>query len=142
MRNSKIILFLFIFSLASCGKSPLLNKVNKNLNEVTGSVLLSEQFTKEQLGFSINWSVAPGLDELSSFDLKLERALKINQTLNVYIWMPEMGHGSSPVVMNQLNSTDYNFSELAFIMPGLWVLHIEILENNQVVDQWQKSITL
>ena len=142
MRNSKIILFLFIFSLASCGKSPLLNKVNKNLNEVTGSVLLSEQFAKEQLGFSLDWSVAPGLDELSSFDLKLERALKINQTLNVYIWMPEMGHGSSPVTMSQLNSTDYNFSELAFIMPGLWVLHIEILENNQVVDQWQKSITL
>ncbi len=142
MRNSKIILFLFIFSLASCGKSPLLNKVNKNLNEVTGSVLLSEQFAKEQLGFSLDWSVVPGLDELSSFDLKLERALKINQTLNVYIWMPEMGHGSSPIVMNQLNSIDYNFSELAFIMPGLWVLHIEILENNQVVDQWQKSITL
>jgi hypothetical protein len=56
--------------------------------------------------------------------------------------MPDMGHGSSPVEMKPLNSTDYIFSELAFIMPGLWVLHVEILENNQVVDQWQKSITL
>lgn len=142
MRYYKIIFLLFIFTLANCGKSPLLNKVNKNLNEVTGGVLLSEEFSKEQLGFSMNWILAPALDDLSSFEFKLERPLKNNQTLNVYIWMPEMGHGSSPIDMKQLNSTDYVFSELAFIMPGLWVLHIEILENNQVMDQWQKSITL
>lgn len=142
MRYYKIVFFLFIFTLASCGKSPLLNKVGKNLGEITGGVLLSEQFRNEQLGFSINWITAPGLDDLSSFEFKLERPLKNNQSLNVYIWMPEMGHGSSPVEMKQLNSTDYIFSELAFIMPGLWVLHVEILENNQVVDQWQKSITL
>jgi hypothetical protein len=142
MRYHKIIFFLFIFTLASCGKSPLLNKAGKNLNEVTGGVLLSEQFKKEQLGFSLNWIIAPTLDELSSFEFKLERPLKNNQSINVYIWMPEMGHGSSPIEMKQLNSTDYTFSEIAFIMPGLWVLHVEILENNQVVDQWQKSITL
>lgn len=133
---------MLISTLTSCGKSPLFNKVSKNLSEVTGGVLLSEQFTKEQLGFSMNWIVSPTLDDLSSFEFKLDRPLKNNQTLNVYIWMPEMGHGSSPVEMKQLNSTDYIFSELAFIMPGLWVLHVEILENNQVVDQWQKSITL
>ena len=142
MHYSKIIFFTFMFVLMSCGKSPLLNKAGKNLNEVTGGVLLSEQFSKEQLGFSVNWIVSPTLDDLSSFELKLERPLKNNQSLNVYIWMPEMGHGSSPVEMKQLNPVDYVFSELAFIMPGLWVLHVEILENNQVVDQWQKSITL
>lgn len=142
MHYFKVVFFLFIFTLASCGKSPLLNKVSKNLNEVTGGVLLSEQFTNEQLGFSVNWIISPTLDELSSFEFKLERSLKSNQNLNVYIWMPEMGHGSSPIEMKQLNSTDYIFNEIAFIMPGLWVLHIEILENNQVVDQWQKSITL
>lgn len=142
MRYCKIIFFLFIFTLLSCGKSPLLNKVDKGLNEISGGVLLSEQFPKEQLGFSMNWIVSPTLDNLASFELKLEKPLKNNQTLNVYIWMPDMGHGSSPVEMKQLNSTDYIVNEIAFIMPGLWVLHIEILENNQVTDQWQKSITL
>ena len=142
MRNYKIILFLFTLTLLSCGKSPLLNKVSNNLNEITGGILLSEQFPNEKLGFSLNWIVVPGLDDLSSFDLKLARPLSQNQTLNIYIWMPDMGHGSSPVEINQLNSTDYAVSEIAFIMPGLWVLHVEILENNQVVDQWKKSITL
>lgn len=142
MRYHKIVFFLFIFTLASCGKSPLLNKVSPPLSEITGGVLLTEQFRQEQLGFSVNWIISPALDDLSSFEFKLERPLRNNQSLNVYIWMPEMGHGSSPVEMKQLNSTDYLFSELAFIMPGLWVLHVEILENNQVMDQWQKSITL
>lgn len=142
MRYYKIVFFLFVFTLASCGKSPFLNKVAKNFSEIKGGDSLSEQFRQEKLGFSMNWITAPGLDDLSSFEFKLARPLKDNQMLNVYIWMPEMGHGSSPVEMKQLNSTDFIFSELAFIMPGLWVLHVEILENNQVVDQWQKSITL
>jgi len=142
MRYYKIVFFLIIFTLAGCGKSPLLNKVGKNLNEVKGGSLLSEQFPKIQIGFSMDWIVSPALDELSSFELKLERELTPSQHLNVYLWMPEMGHGSSPVEVQQINSTNYIFSELAFIMPGLWVLHVEVLENNQVLDQWQKSITL
>jgi hypothetical protein len=142
MRHYKIILFLLALTLLSCGKSPLLNKVSKASNEIAGGILLSEQFPNEKLNFSMNWTVSPGLDDLSSFDLKLARPLNQNQTLNIYIWMPDMGHGSSPVDIKQLNSTDYAVSEIAFIMPGIWVLHVEILENNQVVDQWQKSITL
>lgn len=142
MRYHQIILCLLALTLMSCGKSPLLNKVSKNINEIGGGILLSEQFPNEKLGFSMNWIVPPGLDDLSSFNLKLARPLPQAQTLNIYIWMPEMGHGSSPVEIKKMNSTDYTISEIAFIMPGLWVLHIEILENNQVVDQWQKSITL
>lgn len=142
MRYYKIVLLLLTLTLLSCGKSPLLNKVKNASSEVTGGILLSENFPNEKLGFSMNWTVPPGLEELSSFDLKLARPLNQNQTLNIYIWMPDMGHGSSPVDIKQLNSTDYVVSEIAFIMPGLWVLHVEILENNQVVDQWQKSITL
>lgn len=142
MRYHQIILCLLALTLMSCGKSPLLNKVSKNINEIGGGILLSEQFPNEKLGFSMNWIVPPGLDDLSSFNLKLARPLPQAQTLNIYIWMPEMGHGSSPVEIKKMNSTDYLISEIAFIMPGLWVLHVEILENNQVVDQWQKSITL
>lgn len=142
MRNYKIILFLLTLVLMSCGKSPLLNKVKKDSIEISGGILLSEQFPNEKLGFTLNWVVSPDLVNLSSFDLKLARPLDPNQNLNIYIWMPDMGHGSSPVEIKQMNATDYFISDIAFIMPGLWILHIEILENNQVIDQWQKSITL
>ena len=142
MHYHKIILLLFLFTFSSCGKPPILNKTSVNSSEISGGSLLNEQFPNKNISFSINWLSNPNLDDLSSFELKLSKQLSQNQVLSIYIWMPEMGHGSSPVVIKQVNSTDYNVYELAFIMPGLWVLHIEILENNKVIDQWQKSIIL
>ena len=142
MRNNKIILIFLTLFLMSCGKPPLLNKLHTNPEEINGQILLSEQFPIEKLSFSINWIIKPTLENLSSYELKLARPLPQTQTLNSFIWMPDMGHGSSPIQICLLNATDFNLSEIAFIMPGLWVLHIEILENKQVIDQWQKFITL
>ena len=142
MRNNKITLIFLTLFFMSCGKPPLLNKLHTNPEEINGQILLSEQFPIEKLSFSINWIIKPTLENLSSYELKLARPLPQTQTLNSFIWMPDMGHGSSPIQISQLNATDFNLSEIAFIMPGLWVLHIEILENKQVIDQWQKFITL
>ena len=142
MHYLKIILLSCFLALMSCGKSPLLNKVKNGVNDVAGNASLSENFPKEKVSFSYKWTTPPSLEVLSAFEINLSSPLKSNQSLNAYIWMPDMGHGSSPITINQLNSTDYSFTDVAFIMPGLWVLHIEILENNVVIDQWQKSITL
>ena len=142
MRYTTIVLLLLISLLSSCGKSPLFNKLEKNFQEISGINSLSEYFIKEQLEFTINWKVAPSLDELGILELELARPLKSNQSLNAFIWMPEMGHGSSPIEQAQVSNTHFSFSEIAFIMPGLWVLHVEIIENNKVVDKWQKSIVL
>lgn len=136
-----VILFLSLF-IVSCGKSPLLNKLEKNVQEISGGALLSEQFPNKKIDFSLTWMIPPALDEMGSFEILLTVPLKANQTLNAFIWMPEMGHGSSPFEKKELSNNHFNFSEVAFIMPGLWVLHIEILEDNQVVDEWQKSIVL
>jgi hypothetical protein len=142
MHYFKIILFLFLSALASCGKPPIFNKVEKNVMNVTGGIFLEEQFPNRTNSFSYKWIVAPTLSDVSSFELTLAKPLNANQTINAYLWMPEMGHGSSPIEIKQLSNTDYIFSELAFIMPGLWDLHIEILENNQVIESWQRSFTL
>ena len=143
MRYSAIVLiFMSLFLITSCGKSPLLNKLEKNTEEISGGIFLSEQFPNKNLEFSLTLKTPPSLDEMAVFELMLLRQLETSQTLNAFIWMPEMGHGSSPIVMTEENNKLYKFSEIAFIMPGLWVLHIQILENNQVVDEWQKSIML
>ncbi len=142
MRYTTIVIILLSVFNISCGKSPLFNKLEKSVQEISGGASLSEQFPKNKIDFSITWTTPPGLDEMGAFEIELTTPLKTNQTLNAYIWMPDMGHGSSPFEKVQVSSTQYNFSEIAFIMPGLWVLHIEILEDNQVVDEWQKSIVL
>lgn len=141
MRYLKIVLLLTLFSLVSCGKSPLFNKLEKT-KEFAGQIFLEERLPNAQNSFSLKWIAPPSLSELGIFELTLSSPLKENQSISSYIWMPDMGHGSSPIEVKQLQELSYQFSELAFIMPGLWVLHVEVLENNQVIDQWQKSIEL
>lgn len=132
----KIILYLAFFIFVGCGKSPLLNKLEKSANTIGGITLIKNN------SITFNWIIPPSLTELSAFEITFESALTEDQSVKAYLWMPDMGHGSSPIEILKINELNYYFSELAFIMPGLWVLHIEILQNNQVVDQWQKSITL
>jgi hypothetical protein len=140
MRYCTIILLACL--LASCGKSPLFNKVSKSTGEITGNILLSENFPIKNINFYFKWKIPPSLEELGVFEIELEKPLTPNFSINAFIWMPEMGHGSSPIEVMKSSDLNYIFSEVAFIMPGLWVLHIEIIENNIVVDKWQKSIVL
>ena len=141
MHYFKIILIMLLIS--SCGKSPLFNKADKTIPALSGTIHeYAEGFPSEKIGFKIEWTVVPSLDELSSFNLILEKDLKSGQSITAYIWMPEMGHGSSPIEIKMISSTEIQFTELAFIMPGLWVLHLEINENNKVIDQWQSPISL
>lgn len=140
MHYFKIVLIALIVS--SCGKSPLFNKADKSLTNQSLTNSYTESFPNEKLGFTLKWIVSPSLDELSSFEIVLERDLKPGQSVTSYLWMPEMGHGSSPIVVQPISTTAIQFTELAFIMPGLWTLHLEINENNMVIDQWQKPFTL
>lgn len=142
MRYLKIIFFLSIFLIVGCGKPPLLNKLKQESREITGGLLLTERLSAINRSFDLKWTVQPSLDELSAFEIELDAPLEEGQTLEAYIWMPDMGHGSSPIIINSSTPKKYEFTELAFIMPGLWVLHIEIFKDNKVIDQWQKSITL
>ncbi|MBY0416408.1 MAG: hypothetical protein K2Q18_19690 [Bdellovibrionales bacterium] len=138
MRYFKIIFLTALVSiLSSCGKPPIFNKLEINsVLEVTRRLSLGGNF------ISLTWIVPPSTIQLSSFTVKLESPLPSNMSLHAYIDMPEMGHGSSPIEMNNLNELEYVFSEVSFFMSGLWVLHIELLENNTVVDEWQRSYIL
>lgn len=63
-------------------------------------------------------------------------------SLKVILWMPDMGHGSSPVKTKQ--STDengsaitgvYNVTRVTFVMPGEWEIRIQLKKDGKVVDE-------
>jgi len=56
-------------------------------------------------------------------------------SFKIYLWMPSMGHGSSPVSIKKLASGDYEVNNVFFIMGGRWELRFNILKNNEVVDE-------
>lgn len=42
--------------------------------------------------------------------------------LKVVLWMPDMGHGTSPVTIREIGPNRYEVSEAWFLMPGHWLV--------------------
>ena len=59
----------------------------------------------------------------------------LEKDLHVFLWMPSMGHGSSPVKIQKVADGEYDVTNVNFIMGGKWDLRIQLKEGNQVVDE-------
>ena len=60
----------------------------------------------------------------------------------VALWMPAMGHGSSPVKVVRVDIGTYRASQVFFTMKGEWEIRIQLKERGDVKDQAILPITL
>ena len=60
----------------------------------------------------------------------------------VVLWMPEMGHGSSPTSISHLDTGTYRASDVFFVMPGHWQIKFQLKNGNTVEDELVVSITI
>lgn len=97
----KITIFLFLFVLSSCAQA---NYQDPNLAaapQAQGSCSLV--LTQSQLCIDLVWDNLPTNNDTGSFHLLFYQQnntsvrLDPPYTLAVQLWMPSMGHGSSPV---------------------------------------------
>lgn len=51
--------------------------------------------------------------------------------MKVILWMPSMGHGSSPVKLEQTGVNHYQVTQAYFIMPGEWVVRLQFKLSGQ-----------
>jgi len=54
---------------------------------------------------------------------------------NVVLWMPAMGHGSSPIEVAQLDTGTYRANHVYFVMPGIWEIHFQVRSQETVKDE-------
>jgi YtkA-like protein len=54
--------------------------------------------------------------------------------LKVVLWMPDMGHGSSPVSLQDIGSNHYMVTDAWFIMKGKWAVKLNFDFNGQNLD--------
>lgn len=100
-------------------------------------------FKKTNFSISIDWQEGPEQGEshfiLRSWDRNLGTLSGPYQdlpgNLSIRLWMPSMGHGSSPVEIKKLDSGEYDVSKVYFIMKGAWELRLELKKDGQVVDE-------
>ncbi len=135
----KILLLVFIFSaLISCGKSPL--QMKKTGLETSGNTGLESTKTLKttQHSLSLTWlSPVNSTDEAHALLIakKNGSASDLPEQIKIFLWMPTMGHGSSPITVKKIGTGLYDLSQIYFIMDGFWQLRIQLKNNNETLDE-------
>lgn len=148
-----LIAFSFlVLGLSSCGQSPMFNHVNagettKGSTQETQPSAKEPQtldcavsLKKEKLCVKMQWVTKPTEEEKGSFkleftDLTTGVAQDPKATVFVKLWMPAMGHGSSPTKTSRAEAGIYNVTDVFFVMPGAWEILVQLKEGNQVLEQ-------
>ncbi|MBI3554828.1 MAG: FixH family protein, partial [Deltaproteobacteria bacterium] len=69
--------------------------------------------------------------------------------VGVKLWMPAMGHGSSPV--NVAHAVDqgganvpgvFKATNVYFVMPGDWDVHVQLKNGSKVVEETVEKVTI
>lgn len=151
MKLLSLLLLTFIF--ASCGESPLFNHAMEKSGLGKDSFQTQADgfhFSKTSFSFSIDWITGPAKGE-NKFLIKTWHKdfgtlngpyQDLPHDLHVYLWMPHMGHGSSPVKINKIADGEYEISDAYFIMGGKWEIFVQLLKNKDVVDEVILPISL
>lgn len=108
------------------------------------------KFKKTDSSFVISWVDGPkrGMSKFIMKTWKNEIGTMngpyqdLPKTLNVFIWMPSMGHGSSPVKLKKINDGEYEVSDVNFIMGGKWEVKFQLKDGAQVFDETVVPVTI
>lgn len=98
---------------------------------------------------SYEWEKMPTEDDFGSFIFKVflegddgPMLVDLAGTMTVILWMPSMGHGSSPVEVRRLDVGTYRASDVFFTMRGDWDIRFHLKDGSNVKDQAIISLTL
>jgi hypothetical protein len=142
----KFLLIGVLFFLISCGESPLFNHRLENNNLIQDTFRSEsdvQKFEKSGYSFVLSWVEGPQMGG-SRFILKTWKNglgtasgpyQDLPKVLNVFLWMPTMGHGSAPVKIRKLTNGEYEVSDVQFIMAGKWEIKFQLKDGLQVVDE-------
>ena len=145
---------LFLTSLlllSACARPDYINP--SVINGAQNSAHQSCTLNLAQIGLraSLTWTQGPVSPTESEFILKFWNAETSTENgpyedptsvLSVVLWMPSMGHGSSPVTIEKLEPGVYRIRRVYFIMPGEWEIRTFLKNGATVIDQATVSLTL
>lgn len=58
------------------------------------------------------------------------------------LWMPSMGHGSSPTSVQRIDTGIYRATKVYFVMPGPWELKFQFKNTESRVDEAKVQISI
>lgn len=145
--------FLFLLAmhlfLISCAQ-PKYEKINRGSNNQKATEQKNSiEFFKSDLSAYVVWQESPVENKklemsLRFYNLKNDQPVvaSINHELKVFLWMPDMNHGSAPVSLEKISDHEYKIKNIYFIMPGFWQIHFQILNNESLLDEATYDVLL
>lgn len=138
LKLAAILLSLFTFS--ACHASPLLNHRNAGDlipagNEVPFNTSCAIPMYNKEVCVQIEWIKGPLLKVENSFKMIVtdKTGNKFNPSaIEVELWMPSMGHGSSPTSVSAVVDGEFLVNSIYFIMRGDWDVIIRLKVDNKV----------
>lgn len=124
-----------VLGTLGCAKPNYQDGRRENFEQKTGETCSQ----KSDLCYQITWEKMPTENEVGSFQIQFNQDLK--QAPAVVLWMPDMGHGSSPVKVEAISKSLYRIKDVFFVMPGAWQIKIQI-KNGTAVDEIIQDIQI
>jgi hypothetical protein len=130
---------LLVFALTSCAKPNYSAKdENSGILGKPGSGRCTTEAPAGSLCVKVTWEALPTETQFGSFiftlsDLASDRLdLKDHNPMSVILWMPSMGHGSSPVTVEKIAPGIYRAKKVFFNMKGDWEIQFKIGETQAI----------
>jgi hypothetical protein len=142
---------VFIFS--ACAEPKYVKESgldNSSQTAQEAKVDCSVSFANSGLCLYWYWEKKPTSSDMGSLIFKTYKLNALDQTPvevdavqipNLILWMPSMGHGSSPTKVNRVDVGTYRASNVFFIMPGEWELKFQIKIGTEITDEVKVNIT-
>ena len=139
-------ILVFMFFIVSCAKPNYVPTPGKNVDGISGECEI--YFAEDDVCLRTEWEQKPTESTFGSMLLKFyhkdhpETFISPTHTPFILLWMPSMGHGSSPVTMTFIEEGVYRASDIFFIMPGPWDIRYQLKNGNDVVVEQIQKITI
>lgn len=140
------LLTLIVLLFVACGDSHVVKDPEKKVEGVHSKCDLA--FSSEDLCLTAKWEVMPTdstfgsmiltFTDLNNLDVPVT---PINEPF-VMLWMPSMGHGSSPVMMEFIETGKYRAKDVFFIMPGPWDIHFQLNDGSTLIEEVIQKIDI
>jgi YtkA-like len=151
--NKLVPLFFVLVWLTACAKSNYQDPVAGNpqgpaLEKPDAPVKYQLQLVRLYLGLQMTWEVRPTDKTTGSLVLEFSDLKNPGQPIGmelfpkITLWMPSMGHGSSPVKIQKLSNGKFRAYNIFFVMPGDWDIRIQIKNNSGEVDDAVQKISI
>jgi YtkA-like len=143
--KTSLLLIISLVSL-SCSKPHYIGNGESRIENI--STRCEYVFKDEQLCLETKWETLPSESEYGSMLLTFTdkddpaRVISPKNDPQIVLWMPSMGHGSSPVTMTLIQDGVYRASEIFFIMPGPWEIRFQLKDGSRIVEEVIQKITI